>query len=113
MKTRCVFCTVLLSSMALAYTATPGSGGTFNAPAVKIDTDMVSIREVQLIFSDSYKLIQDKLRAGMLTPAALQKEIQRAWTEALDTATQDKIIDMLADKTRKDIIKYFVSRSGQ
>ena len=111
-----VILVALACSVAWAHAAsTPGfsGGGTFNAPAVKIDTEMVSIREVQLIFSDSYKLIQDKVRAGMLTPEALQREIQRAWSEALDTATQDKIIDMLADKTRKDIIKYFVSRSGQ
>ncbi len=113
MKSGWLAAVILCCATTLTHAASPGSGGTFNAPAVKIDTDIVSIREVQLVFSDSYKLIQDKLKAGMLTPAALQKEVQRAWTEALDTATQDKIIDMLADKTRKDIIKYFVSRSGQ
>ena len=85
---------------------------TFNGPALKINTQIVSIREVETVFSDSYVLIQDKLRRGELSQANLENAIRMAWAEALDTATQDKIMDQRADKRRKDIIKYYIDRAG-
>jgi parvulin-like peptidyl-prolyl isomerase len=88
------------------------AASTFNAPAVKVDTDVVSIREVEVVFADSFKLLQDRLRTGEVTQDNLLKEVQHAWTEAIDSATQDKIIDQLADKNRKDIIKSIVARNG-
>jgi parvulin-like peptidyl-prolyl isomerase len=85
---------------------------TFDAAAVKVDTSIVSIREVEAVFSDSYVLIQDKLKSGELSKGALGDAIRLAWTEALDTATQDKIIDNMADKQRKDLIQLFLARTG-
>ena len=102
-----------LAAVCCAVAASVQAAGTFNAPAVKVDTDVVSIREVEVVFADSYKLLQDRLRAGEVSQDNLLKEVQRAWTEALDSATQDKIIDQLADKNRKDIIKSIVARFGQ
>ncbi|MGD0094306.1 MAG: peptidylprolyl isomerase [Planctomycetota bacterium] len=85
---------------------------TFNGPALKVNTQIVSIRQVEAVFMDSYLLIQDKLRKGELKPADLGTAIRLAWTEALETATQDQIIDQRADKRRKDIIHAYVLRGG-
>ncbi len=89
-----------------------GAAETFNGPAIKVNTQIVSIRDVETVFSDSYVLIQDKLRRGELSQNNLEAAIRMAWTEALDTATQDKIMDQRADKRRKDIINYYVARAG-
>ncbi|HYF51313.1 MAG TPA: peptidylprolyl isomerase [Planctomycetota bacterium] len=86
---------------------------TFNAPAIKINTTTVSIREVEALFSDSMTLIRDKLRRGELTQRDLEPAIKTAWNEAIDTATQDKIMDLRADKRRKEIMSYYLSRAGQ
>jgi len=88
------------------------SSATFNAPALKVNTQIVSIRQVEGIFMDSYLLIQDKLHKGELGPASLGEAIRMAWTEALETATQDSIIDQRADKRRKDIIHMYLARAG-
>jgi len=85
---------------------------TFNGPALKINTQIVSIREVETLFADSQVLILDKLRRGQLSPAALEPAIRIAWSEALETATQDRIMDQRADKRRKDIINYYIARAG-
>lgn len=88
------------------------SSHTFNAPALKVNTQIVSIRQVEAVFMDSYLLIQDKLRKGELKPASLGEAIRMAWAEALETATQDSIIDQRADRRRKDIIHMYLSRAG-
>jgi len=85
---------------------------TFNAPALKVNTRVVSIRQIEAIYSDSYALIQDKIRKGELNAALLSPAIQKAWTEALETATQDEIMDQLADKRRKDIMRMYIERAG-
>jgi len=88
------------------------AGEIFDAAALKIDTSIVSIREVEALFSDSYVLIQDKLKSGELNKNALGDAIRVAWQDALDTATQDKIIDNLADKQRRELMQYFLARTG-
>ena len=105
--------TVLASVLVFAYGQQFSrlcAAETFNGTAVKVDTQIVSLREVEMVFMDSWKLIQDRLRAGFITRADLPAEIRKAWTDALDQATQDNIIDQLADKFRSDIIKYLVER---
>jgi parvulin-like peptidyl-prolyl isomerase len=86
---------------------------TFNGPAVKVNTQVVSIREVETVFADSRVLIDDKLRRGELRPDALEQAIRTAWTEALETAVQDRIIDQHADKRRKDIIHSYLAAAGE
>ena len=108
---RTIYCTIVLAAMLLARPAS--CVDTFNAAAIKVDTQIVSIREVEIIFSDSYKLIQDRLRAGAIAPTDMPDEIRKAWGDALDLATQDNIIDQLADKERKDIVHYYIQRYGQ
>jgi hypothetical protein len=89
------------------------SDDTFNAPAIKVGTQVVSIREVEVLFADSMTLIKDKLRRGDLTRADIEPAVKTAWTEAVETATQDKIMDVRADKLRKEIINSYLARSGQ
>jgi parvulin-like peptidyl-prolyl isomerase len=88
------------------------AGETFNAPAIKVNTRTISVREVETVFADSYVLIQDKLRQGALRPADLGAAIRVAWTEALETATQDAILDQRADQRRKDIMRIYLARAG-
>ncbi|MCY3023247.1 MAG: peptidylprolyl isomerase, partial [Planctomycetota bacterium] len=102
----------LICGSATAAAETEGPSPTFNAPAVKVNTQVVSIREVETVFSDSHVLIQDRLGRGELKPAGLGPAIRAAWKDALETATQDKIMDQRADKRRKDIIKYYLARAG-
>lgn len=90
----------------------PVSSTTFNGPAVKVNTQIVSIREVEAVFADSYVLIQDRLRKGELKPAELGAAIRAAWAAALDTATQDRIMDQRADRRRKDIMRMYLARAG-
>ena len=96
----------------LSRISAAGTAETFNAPALKINTQIVSIREVEQVFSDSFVLIQDRLKSGELSPENLGTAIRIAWTEALETATQDKIMDQRADKRRKDIMNYYLARAG-
>lgn len=98
---------------ALALCLPSAVAETFNAPALKVNTKIVSIREVERIFSDSMVLIQDKMKRGELTPADFEPAVKTAWTEAIETATQDEIMDQRADKRRKEIINYYLARSGQ
>lgn len=93
-------------------TQTAPSSMTFNGPALKVNTQIVSIREVETVFSDSYVLLQDKLRKGEIPRNELAAAIRGAWTEALETATQDKVLDQRADKRRKEIILMYVGRAG-
>jgi len=67
---------------------------------------------VEMVYSDSYVLIQDKLRKGELQPASLEAAIRTAWTEALETAIQDKLMDQRADKRRRDIMRMYLARAG-
>jgi len=106
-------CPLLCSGAAEPEDPVPaGPSPTFNAPALKVNTQVVSIREVETVFSDSYVLIQDKLRKNELKPVDLGAAIRAAWTEALETATQDKIMDQRADKRRKDIMRMYLARAG-
>jgi parvulin-like peptidyl-prolyl isomerase len=109
LRKRFLFTVTALLISALVHA---GSAETFNGPALKINTQIVSIREVETVFSDSYVLIQDKMRRGELSQANLENAIRMAWSEALDQATQDKIMDQRADKRRKDIIRYYLERAG-
>jgi parvulin-like peptidyl-prolyl isomerase len=93
------------------HAATPDAQ-TSNAPAIRVNTQTVSIRDVEMHFSDSYVLIQDKIRRGELSAANLEPAIRMAWTEALETATQDKIMDQRADQRRRDIRNYYIARAG-
>ena len=83
----------------------------FNTAALKINTQSISIREVEMVFSDSYVLIQDKLKNGELSQANLEEAIRMAWSEALETTIQDKILDQRADSRRKEIINYYLQRA--
>lgn len=103
--------TAILSAM-LLLSLPVSAMDTFNGPALKVNTRTVSIRTIEVIYADSYALIQDKIRKGELNPALLQTAIQKAWTEALETATQDEIMDQLADKRRKDIMRFYIERAG-
>ncbi|HYG75394.1 MAG TPA: peptidylprolyl isomerase [Planctomycetota bacterium] len=103
---------ILIPLLALSLSPLLHAAEVFNGPALKINTQIVSIREVEALFADSAVLIQDKLRRGQLSPAALEPAIRVAWAEALETATQDRIMDQRADKRRKDIINYYIARAG-
>ncbi len=85
---------------------------TANAPALKVNTQTVSIRAVEVVYADSLALIMDRLRRGELSPANLEEAIRVAWTAALETAMQDKIMDQRADQRRKDIINFYIARAG-
>lgn len=104
---------LLLAAILLSFAVDAAGEDTFNAPAIKVNTQTVSIREVELLFSDSMSLIKDKLRRGELSHRDLDAAIKTAWDEAVDTATQDKIMDQRADKRRKEIISYYLDRSNQ
>src|SRR5258708_4139121 len=75
----------------------------FNEVAIKINTQDVSVREVERLFADSYVLIQDKLKRGELRDRDLEAALRAGWTDAIETATQDKITDQRADKYRREI----------
>jgi parvulin-like peptidyl-prolyl isomerase len=106
------FQTALALAIALLHAAASAME-TSNGPALRIGTKMISIQEVENVFQDSYALLQDKLKKGELTQTDLPLAIKNAWTAALDSATQDNIIDQHADETRKEVIRYYVSRLNQ
>jgi len=85
----------------------------FNTVAVKINTQGVSEREVELTFGDSLVLIQDKLRKGEIKAADLALEIRKGWNEALETTIEDKIIDQRANEKHQEIVRSILSRAGQ
>jgi parvulin-like peptidyl-prolyl isomerase len=82
---------------------------TSNGPALRIGTKMLSIKEVETVFFDSYALLQDKLRKGELAQSDLPQAIKTAWTSALESATQDNIIDQNADEKRRATIRMYLS----
>ena len=102
---------VLLAAVSLQYCI--HADEVFNAAAIKINERTVSVREVENLFADSQVLIKDKLRKGELSPDALGDAVRMAWTEAIETATQDKILDYRAEKLRKDIMHSILSRAGE
>lgn len=88
-------------------------GGEFtaNGPAIRVNNQVVSIREVEMVFNDSNALIQDKLRSGELSERQLNEAIRYAWEEALNTAAQDRLLDQRADQRRKEIIRFYLDRA--
>ena len=94
-----------------AFSARAGES-TSNGLAIRVNNQAVSIREVEMVFADSYALIQDKVRSGELSERRLNEAIRVAWEEALNTSAQDRLIDQRADKRRKDIIRMYTERGG-
>jgi len=82
-----------------------------NGPALKVNSQVVTIREVENVFADSFSIIQEHLRRGTLKPEMREVAIREAWKAALSTAMQDELLDQLAHKFRSDIIKNLVSRT--
>jgi parvulin-like peptidyl-prolyl isomerase len=91
---------------------TGGERELFNDVAIKVNSENISMREVEALYNDSYVLIQDKLRRGELLAANLNEAIKLAWNEALETAIQDRVLDQRATARRKDIINSNVQRAG-
>ena len=104
---------VPLTSLPLRAEQT-GDGGRLmtNAVAIKVNDQNVSVLDVETLYYDSYLLIQDKLRRGELSAANLDQAIRLAWAEALDTATQDKLLDQRAEKRKREIINFYLQRAG-
>jgi len=113
LRLRALRCAVHLALVACCSCRAGAGEEAGNAPALKVNLRIISIREVETLFSDSAVLIQDKLKKGELTVALLEPAIRIAWTEALDQAAQDAILDDRADKKRKEIIHDYLSRAGE
>ncbi|MFH0940042.1 MAG: peptidylprolyl isomerase [Planctomycetota bacterium] len=103
----------LLFALLLLLIQSGASEESSNAPALKVNLRNISIREVETLFADHYVLIQDKLKQGELTVAMLDPVIRAAWTESLEQATQDAILDDRADKKRKEIIHDYLARTRE
>ena len=88
------------------------AGDAFNVVAIRINNQSVSLRDVETLYQDGDVVIQDKLKRGELTPANLEKAIRLAWSEALETAIQDKILDQRAEKRKRDIMNYVLAAAG-
>src|SRR5579862_146045 len=105
---------ILLSTPAplSLFAARGGDNFLFNDVAVKVNNENISIREVENVYADSYILIQDKLKRGELSAASVNDAIKLAWTDALDQAIQDRLLDQRANARRKEIINYYLQRAG-
>lgn len=88
------------------------AGDAFNVVAIRINNQSVSLRDVETLYQDGEVVIQDKLKRGELTPAKLEQAIRLAWSEALETAIQDKILDQRAEKRRREIMNYVLTAAG-
>lgn len=81
-----------------------------NAVAVRLNAGVVSLREIEFAFHDSYNLIQEKLRRGELKPEARVPAIKEAWKQATQNVIQDRLLDEQGSKFRKEIKAQIVSQ---
>ncbi len=103
---------ILVSLMLFKIPFVVGQDFMSNGVAVKVNSQNVSVRDVEALYNDSYSLIQDKLRRGELAAAHLDEAIRLAWAEALDTAIQDKLLDQRAEKRKREIMSFYLQRAG-
>jgi len=103
---------IFLASMILAAHGLNGGETINNGPAIRVNNQVVSIRDVEMVFADSYALIQDKLRSGELAERQWNDAIRYAWEEALNTAAQDRLLDQRADQRKKEIMRYYIEGGG-
>ena len=94
----------------LAAAEDPAPEITENAVALRVNAAVISVREVEWVFFDSFELLQDKLRRGELKPEQKTDALRLAWKQALDTAIQDKLLDEMAQDLRDQIKLAMIAR---
>ena len=111
-----LFIAALMPSMPHCFASAEEGGGNdrfmTNAVAVKVNSQNISVREVEALYNDSFVLIQDKLRRGELAAENVDAAIHLAWAEALTTAIQDKLLDQRAEKRKREIMNFYLQRAG-
>lgn len=114
MMLRALSTLVLLAAVLLAVNLPAQAAQDFmtNAVAVKVNSQNISVHDVEALYNDSYTLIQDKLRRGEMSAENLDDAIKLAWTEALDTSIQDKLLDQRAEKRKREIMNFYLQRAG-
>lgn len=81
-----------------------------NAVAVRLNASVVSLREIEFAFSDSYSLIQDRIRRGELKPETRVPALKEAWKQATQSVIQDRLLDEQGSRFRKEIKAQIVSQ---
>jgi parvulin-like peptidyl-prolyl isomerase len=107
------FCLLTSVFCLLSFSLCAQAGEVDNAAALIVNTQSISIHQIEALFADSQALIRDKLQKGELSRANLEPAIRMAWSEALDTAAQDALMDQRADKFRRDIIRDVLKQAGE
>ena len=106
----------LLLGLLLAAAGAEGAEGALdysdNQIALKVNAQVVSVREVEGLFADSLLLLEDRLRRGELKPEARAGAVRAAWTAALQTAIQDALLDQLGAARREEIIRWVLARAN-
>ena len=80
-----------------------------NEPALRVNAQVIGVREILALYADSRMLIQDKLARGELKPQAREAAVREAWAGALQTAIQDALLDQLSATMRREIIDAIVA----
>lgn len=99
----------LLASAASAQDALPLRVA--NEPALRINAEIVSVREVESVFLDGVLLLRDKLRKGRLKADTLEDALRDAWKTAIRTTIQDTLLDQLGARKRREIRRWVVYQS--
>lgn len=82
-----------------------------NQPALRVNTETISVREIERLFLDALETLVSKREKGELKSADWPGAVKQAWNEALQTSIQDALLDQMGRQLRRQIIASVVNRA--
>ncbi len=102
---------LLLTAVALALSGSPlaaadsGDEPSALGVAAEVGTGKVRLRDVLLLWEPFRRKVEASLRAGRLTPAEAETELQAAWEDALETLIREEVFVQEAERMSEQLVR--------